>query len=653
VTQLKKIEFRDIFAKNSEEAIIKAIKNGLDPYLKILFADWYLSDDGYFINNLNYMTFFGDAVRYGTPGIVAACIEMGVDVNSVIPGTTSATTRKAETSALYAALDTFNVPTLRALLEHGADATVLGTLEFEVRRNIFPEASRDKRAMKFKHRLDEGVEVLKLLRDAGFCVSYSDVGVEMSFYGVKIDRSFYLGNDAGTEVINAEEEKEKTAEDLNLSAALWEAVSSEALRLMIDAGADVDRRDKYGWTAMHQIARRCGDFYFDPEEMMRRLIDAGADIETRDRSGMTPLMFAARRIGNRPKSLEMVKLLLRSGASLDAVDENGHDALYWITEGSWNKTDWSYLNRFTKRIFGELLFEIMRSVQAKADRAEGSENGNTWSDLPLSDEDIDLLTVSFWGRPKDIESALSRGANIEAKSQNGYTPIMFASAWNDARAVKHLIKRGADVEARNDTGETALILACIIGDPSYVGDSSKIRTLVKMGASLISTDNSGRTPLMAYIDSDGNKRTARFLIKSGADVNARDADGKTVLMYAVLGYFYDTVSFPDIGIVKAIIDAGASLNDLDNKGGSALDMLLDIDDGGPSRKEVARLLLARGADPAHVTAPTDVPPRDYFAEKLSEYGLIARGTFKEVFLANSQESLAAAVKGGIDRKSVV
>jgi len=64
------------------------------------------------------------------------------------------------------------------------------------------------------------------------------------------------------------------------------------------------------------------------------LIDAGADVDKGDAEGFRPLMCAA--VEGRT---EIIKLLLRRGAKVNAVDEYGHTALSWaVTKGDFDES---------------------------------------------------------------------------------------------------------------------------------------------------------------------------------------------------------------------------------------------------------------------------------------------------------------------------
>ena len=121
-----------------------------------------------------------------------------------------------------------------------------------------------------------------------------------------------------------------------------------------------------------------------------------------------------------------------------------------------------------------------------------------------------------------------------------------------------MIKAGADVEAKNELGFTPLILAVMVDNPEIV------KLLIKAGANIEATDDdAGRTALQhAVVLPHVSQETAKVLIKAGADVNGALEDGDTLLMRAA--------ACGKAEIVKLLAKQGLDVNQTNDKGSTAL-----------------------------------------------------------------------------------
>ena len=68
---------------------------------------------------------------------------------------------------------------------------------------------------------------------------------------------------------------------------------------------------------------------------------------------------------------------------------------------------------------------------------------------PLSAGASDLHTAAKKGDIATITSLLDRGADIEARDKNGYTPLSVAAYYGQPEAIITLLGRGADILAIN------------------------------------------------------------------------------------------------------------------------------------------------------------------------------------------------------------
>jgi ankyrin repeat protein len=167
----------------------------------------------------------------------------------------------------------------------------------------------------------------------------------------------------------------------------------EAARLLIEKGADVNARDKGGFSVLEQAAA------VNHIELARLLIATGADVNVQDEGGSTALMQAAQ---NGDRSAELVKLLLEHGAKVN------------VRSGD--------------------TFEIVK-------------NG------PIGLGHLTpLLFAAGQGNYEAVEALVKAGADVNAKDVRNATPLVFAVATDHANPeiVKLLLARGAEKQPALD-----------------------------------------------------------------------------------------------------------------------------------------------------------------------------------------------------------
>ena len=213
---------------------------------------------------------------------------------------------------------------------------------------------------------------------------------------------------------------------------------------------------------------------------------------------------------------------------------------------------------------------------------------------------------------------LDQGASLDARDRLGARPLSHAAKSGHLQMVDLLLARGAPIDARNLAGSTALYLAA---EGSHILIAQR---LIERGADVKLSGRSGISPIAAAAYA-GNEIIFDALLAHGADERAADDTGKPPIVYAAAGARFDIVkrlltrnidvnarypndltllmwaSGPDEGVaetqamtvVSYLLDAGAHIDDRDNRGRTALMIAAE---GGHA--DIAGLLLARGADPS-------------------------------------------------------
>lgn len=129
----------------------------------------------------------------------------------------------------------------------------------------------------------------------------------------------------------------KRVPDWMMPRACRPDVSSNELHrvtVLLDYGASVDDRGRYGMTALH-YAVRGGKI-----PLIRLLLDRGARVDALDLNGLTPLVQLAK-TRSKADPIPVLELLSARGADLDARDENGGTLLmHFARQGKVAPVQW-------------------------------------------------------------------------------------------------------------------------------------------------------------------------------------------------------------------------------------------------------------------------------------------------------------------------
>ncbi len=182
-----------------------------------------------------------------------------------------------------------------------------------------------------------------------------------------------------------------------------------------------------------------------------------------------------------------------------------------------------------------------------------------------------LHAEAAWGRTEGIRQLARAGANLNARDQNGRTPLHVATFRKHGATARALIEAGADTGALDNQLYDAVTIAAVADDvptltallasgasaklitsiyhgtaliaAAHLGHDGVVRELIAAGAPLDHVNNLGWTALMeAVILGDGGRRhtaTVRALVEAGADRTISDRSSKTPLQHAESRGFRD------------------------------------------------------------------------------------------------------------------
>ncbi len=221
----------------------------------------------------------------------------------------------------------------------------------------------------------------------------------------------------------------------------------EIVRMLIDAGADLDKQDSDDFTALMWAAWRKNPEY---RKILRMLIDNGANLNLKDNGGDTALIWAAN-----AEHKEAVTMLIDAGADINIQNVNGNTALIWA------------VYRGNSEIAQML-------INAEADINIQDADGNTallWALIKMWNEDnhplIQVTKSKKAEYEKIIQMLIDNGADLNTKNEKG-TALIWAVNGGYKEVVKMLIDGGADVNIPGRDGITALMWAVDKGNLEIV-----------------------------------------------------------------------------------------------------------------------------------------------------------------------------------------
>lgn len=252
--------------------------------------------------------------------------------------------------------------------------------------------------------------------------------------------------------------------------------SVDAMRILIDRGADVNVQNAFGSTALMWSAA-------DPAKV-RLLLDHGAQVNIVAKSGRTALIVAA---FTNP-SVEVVRLLIGKGAKVDVMDQRHVTPLNAATFGNDTATvrllldagaDLDTPDTFIgltplMNAAGNRNLEAVKLLLAKGAKVNAVSKTEGLPKIQTGTVEFGgwtpLLMASAFGPPEAVQTLLDAGARIDAQDYRGFTPLMLAAGTDryDRRTVGLLMAHGADLRPTNHAGETALDWANKFGDPQVI-----------------------------------------------------------------------------------------------------------------------------------------------------------------------------------------
>jgi len=181
--------------------------------------------------------------------------------------------------------------------------------------------------------------------------------------------------------------------------------------------------------------------------------------------------------------------------------------------------------------------------------------------------EMTMLNWASMGKNTElIKYLIDKGADVNSKNKDGFTPLMFAGTKGRVENALLLIENGADLFAENLNQATCAHFLSICLMPDF------LNLLVEKGVDFNGKDNRGRIPLMVAAssnlptrnesvgDNEELHKAIKILIKQTTNINDTDNQGRTALHQAY-----------DVLFAELLVEQGANINIKDNEGLTPLD----------------------------------------------------------------------------------
>ena len=460
-------------------------------------------------------TRLADAAQKRDVAAVRALLSQKVDPNA--PG-------RDGTSALLWMVRVDDVETAQLLVKAGADVKAAN------RQGLTPLALAA---------ANGSAAMMKVLIDAGADVNAPDPANEtplmMAARVGKLDAVSLL-MERGANIEWKDPQFEQTA----LMVAIREN-NPQVVKLLVELGANVNARTRVGVTPPFILPNSVPGFGHGIGIVRGGSPDRGRRAPTP--GGMTPLQYAAR-----DGRLETVKILLASGADINAVEannitplitaiSNNHPevATYLIEQGAdVKKVDW----------YGRTaLFTAVETRNMDVDNGPPFENSIDRAPFVpliqlLLDKGADPNARTLEQLPIRNQFLRTTGT-LEWVDFTGMTPFIYAARSGDVTVMKMLLKANADPKIETFRGTNALMAAAgvnwVFNQTYWEGEKANLEAVklcFDLGMTNVNQQNSmGVTALMGAANR-GSDDIIRYLVSKGAKLDIKDAEGRTAMTWA-------------------------------------------------------------------------------------------------------------------------
>ena len=479
--------------------------------------------------NINGQTPLHYALEYGNAELFLRLLDAGADVNARdVSGKNS--------------LHYISVP--KPINDHSGNFTEKLSLQKETVTDIQKASDKSLCDFIFDNKITlQQYDIYKILLDFGADTNSKDSGGNAALH-IAINRKldlkiFELLISAGANFL---ERNKNGSTPLSLAVSNSMPKHSEFL---INMGADIHSEDILGYTPL------IGAIASNSMEMLKAVIN-DRNVESRDKNGNTPLHIAVDLMAS-TACLEHIHRCMIT-LDVDAQNLKGNTPLYLAIKNN-HKEAGLLLLQWKANVF----LENMRGYSPLHLAFDLGGDQQDWiiNDTVVAARDslgnTALHFAAEWKKDEAVTKLLDAGANINAKNQNGETPIFFAMKANSVSTIRLFAdNKRIDLDARDKLGNSVLHTGV-----THMADNATL-VLFGYGIDKEAQNLAGKTPLGEAV-SQNRRGMIRLYLENKANVNAADARGITILIDSVKKKNYENV--------KMLLDAGASaeLQSVDGK----------------------------------------------------------------------------------------
>lgn len=400
-------------------------------------------------------------------------------------------------------------------------------------------------------------------------------------------------------------------------------------------GADPNARNNNGTTAL--MTAVCHGRVKSAQILLKH----GADVNAKDSECKTALMFAAEK-----GYLKSMQILISRGANINARDQQAKTALNYARENG--KTEAEKLlvshgaaglaqpspavrskpprktaeTEYLPAVYDEPASELLPEIPT--DEVSEVAYADYEPEVPPEDfpdektqytemSNNDFVTLCFYSDADRVEEAIMNGADVNAKTNKGFTALMYAAREGHTKTAEVLLKHGANANEKDKKGKTALMLAKERGHtkvadiiisyrhtkpankpatnrkpvPAVRNENHNTAIAVKNDRTEVNVKNQNivnqavinNWNVNIYFDASD----IALLCEQDKEIHVRDKHRRTALHLAVCRN--------DTEETEYLLKCGANVNARDNNGHTAL-----FDAAYSGHTEAARLLMQHGAD---------------------------------------------------------